>query len=167
MVGHTVLFILHDSVECTVKYLSLFYLLLISWFVFTGRWCIDKLGTFHASQLPICLDPTTYLFRSIWEIKVRLVWSNMLKHSSNFLTGRSKVVLLLWILLLSVSYLSVILSAPFNLVGHLLGKNWPLCSYVCDVFLWFCHFPICCPGSGVAFDCIDSWSLPSSLLCLT
>ena len=32
-------------------------------------------------------------------------------------------------------------------------------------FLVFGHFPIQCPGSGVVFDCIDSWSLPSFLLC--
>ena len=34
---------------------------------------------------------------------------------------------------------------------------------MCDVFLCFCHFPIWCPGLGVVFDCIDSWSLPSFL----
>ena len=26
-----------------------------------------------------------------------------------------------------------------------------------------CHFHILCPGLGVIFDCIDSFSLPSSL----
>ena len=46
--------------------------------------------------------------------------------------------------------------------GHLLAKGLPLGSPVCDVFLCFCHFPIWCPGSGVVFDCIDSWSLPFS-----
>ena len=40
--------------------------------------------------------------------------------------------------------------------GRLLGKGQPLCSLVCDVFLCFCHIPMCCPGSGVALDCIDS-----------
>ena len=40
---------------------------------------------------------------------------------------------------------------------HLLGKDWPLGSLVCDVFLCFRHFPILCPGSGVVLDCIDSW----------
>ena len=39
--------------------------------------------------------------------------------------------------------------------GHLLGTCWPLGSPVCDVFLWFCHFPIQCPGSGVVLDRID------------
>ena len=30
-------------------------------------------------------------------------------------------------------------------------------------YLWFCHFPIRCPGTAVVLDCIDSF-LPSSLL---
>ena len=29
------------------------------------------------------------------------------------------------------------------------GKDYPLGSLVCDVFLRFCHFPIWCPWSGV------------------
>ena len=33
---------------------------------------------------------------------------------------------------------------------------YPLCSLVCDVFLCFCHCPICSPGLGVILDCIDS-----------
>ena len=35
------------------------------------------------------------------------------------------------------------------------------------LFLVFCHFPIRCPRSDVAFDCIDSRSLHSSLLSIT
>ena len=47
--------------------------------------------------------------------------------------------------------------------GQLLGKWWPLgsrlwCLIVC---LLLSHW---CPGSGVVLACIDSWSLPSSLL---
>ena len=48
----------------------------------------------------------------------------------------------------------------------MLGKSLPLGILVSDIFLCFCHFPIGCPRSGVVFDCIDSWSLPSSLLSL-
>ena len=59
-------------------------------------------------------------------------------------------------MLFQVSFLQ-----PYN---HLLGKGWPLGSLVCDVFWCFCHFPILCLGTGVVLDCIDSWSLPSSLL---
>ena len=31
--------------------------LVISWFVCSGRWCIDMLGVFHANQISMCLDP--------------------------------------------------------------------------------------------------------------
>ena len=40
--------------------------------------------------------------------------------------------------------------------GHLLGKGRPLGSLIYDVLLWFCHFPIWCPGSGVMPECISS-----------
>ena len=46
--------------------------------------------------------------------------------------------------------------------GHLLGKDWPLGSLVCDIFLCFCHFPMWCPGPGVVLDCIDTRYLPYS-----
>ena len=91
----------------------------------------------------------------------------MFKPSSNFLTDRSKAVLLLWILFvncvlcLSLSYCLVCFLQPCS---HLLGKDWPLGSPVCNVFLCFCHFPIWCPGSGVVLYCIDSRSLPFPLL---
>ena len=32
--------------------------------------------------------------------------------------------------------------------------------------MWCCHCSIRCPGSCVVLDCIDSWSLPSSWLCI-
>ena len=48
--------------------------------------------------------------------------------------------------------------------GHLLGKGWPLGSHLwclivtLSLFHWY-------SGSGVVLDCIDSWFLPSFLLC--
>ena len=119
------------------------------------------------SHIPHCWKPYALAHWS-WsasEIRVRLVLSNMFKPSSNFLTDCSKA-LLLWILyVICVSYLSVILSCLF------LAALWPpsgkgLTSWLSCMwcFLVFCHFPIWCPGSGVVFDCIDSLSLPSSLL---
>ena len=47
--------------------------------------------------------------------------------------------------------------------GHLLGEGWPLGSrlWCLIVKLSLSHWY---PGSGVVFDCIDSWSLPSFLL---
>ena len=38
------------SVLCTVESLYLLYLLFISWFICSRRWCMDKLGIFHANQ---------------------------------------------------------------------------------------------------------------------
>ena len=50
--------------------------------------------------------------------------------------------------------------------GHLLGKGWPLGSrlWCLIVSLLLSHWY---PGSGVVLDCIDSWSLSSSLLLCT
>ena len=45
------------SIQKTVKSLSLLYLLFRSWFICFLRWCIDKLGVFHANQTSMCLDP--------------------------------------------------------------------------------------------------------------
>ena len=41
------------------------------------------------------------------------------------------------------------------------GKGLTSCVWC---FLVLCHFPMWCPGAGVVLDCIDSRSLPSSLL---
>ena len=49
--------LLRYSLLFTVESLSLLYHLVISWFVCSGRWCIDKLGFFHANQISMCLDP--------------------------------------------------------------------------------------------------------------
>ena len=48
--------LLRYSVLFTVESLSLLYLLAISWFICFRRWCIDKLGVFHANQISMCLD---------------------------------------------------------------------------------------------------------------
>ena len=39
--------------------------------------------------------------------------------------------------------------------------SWLSCIWC---FLVFCHFPSLCPRTGVVVDCINFWSLPSSLL---
>ena len=49
--------LLRYSVVCSVESLSLFYLLFVSWFIFTWRRVMDKLGIFHANQTYMCLDP--------------------------------------------------------------------------------------------------------------
>ena len=40
---------------CTVETLSLLYLLLISWFTCSRRWCMDTSGVFHANQTSMFL----------------------------------------------------------------------------------------------------------------
>ena len=72
------------------------------------------------------------------------------------------MVLLLWIIcVICVMFLSF-----FCVYSSLLcdaGKG--LTSWLSFViFYYFCHFPMWYPGSGVVFDCFDSWSLPSFLL---
>ena len=48
--------------------------------------------------------------------------------------------------------------------GHLLGKDWPHGSPVCDVLLCICHFPIWCPGSGVIPDlCLSPYFVVNHL----
>ena len=49
--------LLRYSVLFTVESLALVYLLFISWFICSRRWCIDKLEVFHANQTSMCLDP--------------------------------------------------------------------------------------------------------------
>ena len=51
------IFLLRYSVLFTVESLSLLYLLVISCFICFRRWCIDRLGVFHANQIFMCLDP--------------------------------------------------------------------------------------------------------------
>ena len=79
--------------------------------------------------------------------------------------GGASFVNPLWILyVICVSCRSCCSVCSLQPCDHLLWKSWSLGFLVCDVFLCFCHFPIWCPGSGVVFNCIDSWSLPSILL---
>ena len=49
--------LLRYSVLSTVESLSLLYLLFISWFICSRRWCIDKLGFCHAKQTSMCSNP--------------------------------------------------------------------------------------------------------------
>ena len=49
--------LLQYSVLFTVQSLSLPYLFFISWFICSGRWCIDKLGVLYANQTSMCFDP--------------------------------------------------------------------------------------------------------------
>ena len=69
------------------------------------------------------------------------------------------IICVIYVLCLSCFCICSLL--PF---GHLLGEGWPLGS--CLWCLWFRHFPMWYPGSGMVLGCIDSWSLPFFLLLL-
>ena len=88
------------SVLFTVESLSLLYLLVICWFICSRRWCIDKLGVFHANQISMCLDP-----------HLNLGWGwrreTSLSPSVKYLTDGSKVVLL-WIFYVFFSVLRLL-----------------------------------------------------------
>ena len=144
----------------------------ISWFILL---CWRKFGTLkiwhqytcsskiHANILHWTFPVTNYVYDLLM-----LLPSNMFKPSGKFPTDRSNLELLSWILfVICVSYFSLSygLVCSLQVCGHLLvlGKGWPLDSFVRDVFLWFCHFPIWCFESGVLLDSNDSWSLISSL----
>ena len=63
---------------------------------------------------------------------------------------------LLWTFFVSyVLCLSCCHVCPLQPCDHLLGKGWPLGSLVCDDFLCYSYFPMCCPGSSLELDCID------------
>ena len=87
--------------------------------------------------------------------------------SRNVLTGRSKAVLLLWILV-AICFMFCLCHTILSVPGSLVATCWKradLLALLCVMFSWwFCHFPIWSPGSGVVLDCFASRSLPSSLL---
>ena len=62
---------------CTVEFLSLLYLLVISWLICSRRWFVDKLGVFHANQISVSWSTS--------EIRVRFAPWNRFKPSNNIL----------------------------------------------------------------------------------
>ena len=88
---------------------------------------------------------------------------NILKPSTNFLTDRSKAMLLLWIFFVFCVCLCHTVLSVFTALWKPSGKgltSWPSCLWC---FLVWMSLSIRCPGSGVVLDRIDSWSLPSFL----
>ena len=62
----------------------------------------------------------------------------------------------------SSNFWGFVLSVHYSLVV----TCWERASLLALLYVMFsCHFPMWCLGLGVVLDCIDSWSLPSSLLC--
>ena len=81
-----------------------------------------------------------------------------------FLPTVPRRVLLLWINFLICVSCHTVLSVPCSLVVTCWEGLTPWLS-TCEVFLCFSHFPILCPGSSVVFNSMDSWYVPSLLLC--
>ena len=139
---------LRYSVLCTVVSLFLLYLLLISWFICVWRWCIAKLGVFHANQTSMCWSTS--------KLMVRLAPWNCFKTSSKIclLTIPRRYFYCGYLCFCGVVF-SCFRICIMLLCGHLLGKCWPLGScWWC--LLYFCYFPMWYPVSGVVLDCIVS-----------
>ena len=148
--------LLRYSVLCTVESLSLLCLLFISWFIFFWRWCIDKLGVFHANQTSMYLDPH---LNWGWGWCHETCLSPPVKYFYWPFQGATSFVdhLCLVFLMLSCLFIATLWSPA--------GKglmSWP--CWWC--LLYFCYFPMWCPGSGVVLDLVVSWSLQSFLLLL-
>ena len=116
--------------------------------------------------MDLSYEPNIYLPRSTSEIRVRLALSNMFKPSSIFFYwpfqgGASFVDPLCYLCFMSVLLSCLLLAA--------LVTCWDRAAHLALLYVMFScvfvTFPYPCPGSGVVFDCIDSWSVPSSLLC--
>ena len=52
-----------------------------------------------------------------------------------------------------------VMSVPCNFVVTCWEKSFSWFSCMWCFLVFFCHFPIWWPGSGVVFNCIESWSL--------
>ena len=126
----------------------------IFWFICSRRWCIDKLGVFHANQISKCLDPYLNYGRG-WRCETGLSPLPQVK----VFTACSKAVLLLWIfyVILSCVCYAFVCVCFYVPCGHLFGKGWPLGSrlWCLTVSLSLSHWY---PGSGLVLDCIDPWS---------
>ena len=104
---------INDLLTWTAESLSLLYLLFISWFICSRRWCMGKLGAFlHVSW-------------SISELRVRLASWNRFKPYSKILllTVQRRYFFCGSFYVLCLSYVRVCSLLP---CGHLLGKGWPL-----------------------------------------
>ena len=129
-------FLLQYSVLFTVESLCLLYLLFISWFICSRRWCIDKLGVFHANQITMSSSTS--------EFRVRLAPWNRFKPSSEiflltvprryFFGGSFMFFCLVFVMPLCVSVYSCLVVTCWERADHL--------ALICGVLLWDCHFPI-------------------------
>ena len=112
--------------------LSLIYLLVISWFICSRRWCIDKLGVFHANQTYMCLDP--HLNKG-WGWRRETGLSPPVK----YFTDRSKAYLLCFFWLV---FAMPLCASVYMCLVVTCWERADLLALVYGVLLWDCHFPI-------------------------
>ena len=111
--------------------------------------CLSSFSIFLTLKVPI----TTNFVTPFPIFDKNKVWYDMRIVCQQRVNWPFQGGLLLWILfVICVSCLSWWLVCSLQPCGHLLGKGWPLGSFVWCLLV-FCHFPIWCPGSGVVFDC--------------
>ena len=128
--------LLRYSVLSTVESLSLLYLLFISWFICSGRLCIDKLGVFHTNQISMSWSTS--------ELRVRLaMWNRFKPPSKIFFTDHPRRYLFCG----SFMFFCLVFVMPLCLSVYLclVVTCWEranLSALVCSVVLWVCHFPI-------------------------
>ena len=90
----------------------------------------------------LCRPFCSFMGKSLWNLKLFLALQ----------------CLSYWPFQSSTSFVDLGLSLTYcracvlQFCGHLMGKGWSLASPMCDVFLFFYHFSIRCPGSGVVLD---------------
>ena len=106
--------------------------------VCSRRWCMDKLGVFHANQTFMCLDP-------------HLKWGWGWRCET--------VICVIYVLCLSCFRICSLLPC-----GHLLGKGWPLGSCLwCLIVLFFLLLSHVVSWVRCGTWLINSWSLSSFL----
>ena len=122
----------------------------------------------HGYVSGLSCKPNIHVSWSTSTLRVRMAHRETgLSPPVKYFTDRSNAVLLLWIICVNyVLWLSCFRICSLLPCGHLKGKAWPLGPSLWSL-LWFCYFPIWYPGTGVALDCIDSWSMLSFLLLLS
>ena len=144
--------LLWNSVLCTVESLSLLYLLFRSWFICSRRWCMDKLGVFHAK-------PNIYMSWSTVKLALRetglsppvkyFYWP--FQGSTSFMDHLCYLcivfVMLLWLFIAALwlseekgltSWLSFVMYIVILLLFHLVpGQVWYLIVLITDPCCFF------------------------------
>ena len=129
--------LLRYSVLFTVESLFLLYLLFVSWFICSRRWCIDKLGSFMQTKHQCVLI-------HIWtKDEVGSPLNGFKPSSKIFLLTVPRWCFFCGSFMLCLSCF-VMLSCK-SVCWCLVVACWEradLLAFICDVHLWHCHFPI-------------------------